>query len=227
MEWSHTRGKAKFYPWTWSSDWFCFFSVFLCLATKTFGGSKNYDYHSFYLSPLFLFFLSPPSLGRASCVIYLIPIDLGYPFVDHAGCYLSALSHLPPFSACYELQQTRWYCSGVISSLMRPERQLRVFNAEVTASPRIAHPPCSHSWPTVLVLLFGTPERAVFESVPLSSSVTLVGRGQGCPRRCLPAAWTFLIRPWTFLLLQHGPWAWYEMGRDCQILQPHRYYLGI
>ena len=177
MEWSHTRGKAKVYPRTWSSDWFCFFSVFLCLATETFGGSKNYDCLSFCLSPLFLFFLSPPSLGRASCVIYLIPINLVYPFVDHAGCYLSALSHLPSFSACCELQQIRWYCSGVISSLMRPDCQLRAFNAEVTVSPRIASPPCSHSCPTVLVLLFGMTGRAVFEGVLLSPSVALVGRG--------------------------------------------------
>ena len=178
-----------------SSDWFCFFSVFLCLATETFKGGKNYDCLSFYLSPLFLFFLSPPSLGRASCVIYILPIDLGHPFVDHAGCYLSALSHLPPFSACYELLQTRWYCSGVISSLMWPNCQLRVCNAEVTASPGIAPPPCPHNWPTALDLLFGTPGRDVFESVPLSSSATLVGRRQVCPQRCLPAAWTFLIRP--------------------------------
>ena len=34
------------------------------------------------------------------------------------------------------------------------------FNAEVTTSPGIAPPPCSHGWPTVLVLFFfGCPER--------------------------------------------------------------------
>ena len=58
---------------------------------------------------------------------------------------------------------------------MRPDCQLRAFNAEVTASHGIAPPPCPHSWPTVLVLLFGTPGRAIFEGVPLSPSVTLVG----------------------------------------------------
>ena len=85
--------------------------------------------------------------------------------------------------------------------------QLWAFNAEMTASPRIAPPPCPHSCPTVLVLLFGMTGKAVFESVLLSPFVTLVGRGQDSPRRCLPAAWAFLIHPWTFLLSQRGPWA--------------------
>ena len=75
MEWSHTRRKAKVYLWTWSEDWFSFFPVLLCLATETFGDGKNYDL---------------PSPVRAFCVIYLLHIDLGHPFVDHAGCYLSA-----------------------------------------------------------------------------------------------------------------------------------------
>ena len=44
----------------------------------------------------------------------------------------------------------------------------------MTASPGIAPPPRPYSWPTVLVLLFGTLGRTVFEGVPLSPSVTLV-----------------------------------------------------
>ena len=67
---------------------------------------------------------------------------------------------------------------GVISSLMRLDCQLRAFNADVAASSRIAPPPCPHSCPTVLVLLFGTTRGAVFGGVLLSPSVTLVGRGQ-------------------------------------------------
>ena len=51
---------------------------------------------------------------------------------------LECLSHPPPSSTCCELQQTRWYYSGVISSLMRSDYQLGAFNAEVTASHRIA-----------------------------------------------------------------------------------------
>ena len=66
---------------------------------------------------------------------------------------------------------------------MQPDCQLRAFNAEVTAFPRIAPPPCPHSWPTVLVLLFGMPGVAALKSVPLSPSVTLVRRGQSYPRQ--------------------------------------------
>ena len=125
---------------------------------------------------------------------------------------LECLSHPPPSSTCCKLRQTRWYYSGVISSLMRLDCQLRAFNAEVTASPRIAPPPRPHSCPTVLVLLFGTTGRVVFEGVLLSPSVTLVGWGQDGPRWRLSAAWAFLIHPQTFLLSRRGPWAWYEMG---------------
>ena len=90
---------------------------------------------------------------------------------------------------------------------MRPDCQLRAFNAEVTASPRIAPLPRPHSCLTVLVLLFGTTGMVVFEGVLLSSSVTLVGRGQDGPQRRLSAAWAFLTHPWTFLLSRRGPWA--------------------
>ena len=71
---------------------------------------------------------------------------------------------------------------------MRLDCQLREFNAEVTASPRIAPPPHPHSCPTVLVLLFGTTGRVVFEGVLFSPPVTLVGRGQDGPRRRLSVA---------------------------------------
>ena len=58
---------------------------------------------------------------------------------------------------------------------MRPDCQLQAFNVEVTASPGIAPPSYPQNWPTVLVLLFRTPGRAVFEGVPPSPSVALVG----------------------------------------------------
>ena len=87
---------------------------------------------------------------------------------------------------------------------MRPDCQLWAFNTEVTASPRIAPPPRPHSWPTVLVFLFGMPGKAVLKDVSLSPSVTSVRRGQGCPRRRLLAAWTFFVHPRTFLLPRRG-----------------------
>ena len=90
---------------------------------------------------------------------------------------------------------------------MQPDCQLRAFNAEMTTSPRIALPPRPHNCPTVLVLLFETIRRVVFEGVLLFPSVTLVGRGQDGPRRRLLAAWAFLTHPQMFLLSRRGPWA--------------------
>ena len=90
---------------------------------------------------------------------------------------------------------------------MWPDFQLWAFNAEVTTFPRIVPPLRPHSRPTVLVLLFGTTGRVVFEGVLLSPSVTLVGRGQDGPRRRLLAAWAFLTHLRTFLLSRHELWA--------------------
>ena len=214
-------GRVKVYPRTWSKDRFFFFSVLLRLAMEAFGGGKNCNRPSFYLSPPSLF------LFLEGLLCYIFPPHWSWPSICWScrlplECLsLECLSHLLSSSTCCELQQTRWYCSGAISSLMRPDCQLRAFNAEVTASPRIAPSPRPHSWPTVLVLLFGTPRRTVFEGMPLSPSVALVCRGQDCPRRCLPVAWTFLVHPRMFLLPRRGPWAWYEVGRGCQILRPH------
>ena len=68
---------------------------------------------------------------------------------------LECLSHPTLPSSCCELQWTAWHCSGVIPSLMRPNCQLRAFNAEVTSSFTIALSPCSHSYPPTLVPSFG------------------------------------------------------------------------
>ena len=96
---------------------------------------------------------------------------------------------------------------------MQLDCQLRAFNVKVTASPGITLPPRPHSWPIVLVLLFGTPGRTVFEGVPLSPSMTFVCRGQGCPQQYMLAVWILFVLPQTFLPPRHGPWARYEMGR--------------
>ena len=162
---------------------------------------------------------------RASYVIYLLSIDLDHPFVDHAGCYLRVCPIWCLLQLAVSCSKTRWYCSEVISSLMRPDCQLWAFNAEMTASLGIAPPPRPHSWPTVLVFLFGTSGEAVFEGMPFSPSVTSVHWGQGCPRQCLLAAWTFFVHLQTFLFPRRGPWAWYEMSRGCHILWPHKYHL--
>ena len=68
---------------------------------------------------------------------------------------LECLSHPTLPSTCCEWQWTAWRCLGVTPSLMRPDCQLRAFNAKVTGSPTIAFSPCPHSFPPTLVPLFG------------------------------------------------------------------------
>ena len=128
-------GRVKVYPRTWSKDRFFFFSVLLRLAMEAFGGGKNCNRPSFYLSPPSLF------LFLEGLLCYIFPPHWSWPSICWScrlplECLsLECLSHLLSSSTCCELQQTRWYCSGAISSLMRPDCQLRAFNAEVTASP--------------------------------------------------------------------------------------------
>ena len=93
----------------------------------------------------------PPSYGRPLTLYSsLWTILVLHLLVIHAYTWV----HIPSTTSltCYELQQPRWYCSRVISSLMWPNHQLWAFNAEVTASPGIALPPYFYGWPTVLVL---------------------------------------------------------------------------
>ena len=153
-----TRGeRVKVYLWTLSENEFFFFSILWCFVAKAFRGSKNCN--------------RLPSFSSLSSVLSLLEGIFRYISPSHWSwpsiCWLcrsllDCLSHPMPSSTCCELQQTRWHYLGVISSLMRPDCQLRAFNSEVTASPRIAPPPCPHSCPLVLVLLFGTTGRAAF-----------------------------------------------------------------
>ena len=130
----------------------------------------------------------PPFLVRP-LLLYILLLHSSWLFI--CWSYRSLLEYLshPVFSStCYELQQTRWHCSGVIPSLMRPDCQLQAFNAKVTDSSIIAHPPCPHSYPPMLVFSFGTTGRVALDGVLLFPSMTPVRQGQDGPRRCLPAA---------------------------------------
>ena len=210
------EGRVKVYPRVLFEDWFFFFSVLWCLATKAFRGGKNCN-----------------RLPSFSSSFFSLPLLEGiFRYISHSHwswpsiCWscrslLECLSHSPPSSTCCELQQTRWYYSGVVSSLMRPDCQLRAFNAEVTASPRIAPPPCSYGWPIGLGTSFGMLEGTASGDMALSLSLILVCRGQGRPRQYILAVWVPFVRPRVFLPPRHGPWAWYEMGRSPQILWPH------
>ena len=90
---------------------------------------------------------------------------------------------------------------------MRPDCQLRAFNAEVTASPRIAFLPCSYGWPIGLRTSFGMLEGTASGNVALSPSVILVCQGQGRPRQYILAVWIPFVRPRAFLPPWHEPWA--------------------
>ena len=100
-------------------------------------GRKGFQGHANCYRVLLSFFsgFPVPHSWRISHIIYPFTIDLGPPSIDHAGYYSSArpISHLPK-TLC-ELRRPRPHCSGVIFSLMQPERQLNAFNKEVTVSP--------------------------------------------------------------------------------------------
>ena len=94
-----------------------------------------------FVRSLWLYILLLPSSWPSICRLRRSPLEcLSYPALP---------------SSCCELQWTAWHCSGVIPSLMRPNCQLRAFNAEVTGSFTIALSPCSHSCPPILVPSFG------------------------------------------------------------------------
>ena len=100
-------------------------------------GRKGFQGHANCYRVLLSFFSEflIPHSWRISHIIYPLTIDFGPPSVNHAGHYSSArhISHLPK-TLC-ELRRPRPHCSRVISSLMRPERQLSAFNEEVIVSP--------------------------------------------------------------------------------------------
>ena len=88
---------------------------------------------------------------------------------------------------------------------MRPDCQLRGFNAEVTASPRITPSLCSYGWPIRLETSFGMLEGTVSGNVALSPSVILVCQGQGRLRQYILAVWISFVPPRAFLPPRHVP----------------------
>ena len=104
-----------------------------------------------------------PSLCEVSLVIYILLLPSSWPSICWScRSLLEYLSHPALPSTCCELQLTGWHCSGVIPSLMRPDCQLRAFNAKMTGSFTIAFSPCSHSCPPTLVLSFGNDGEGCF-----------------------------------------------------------------
>ena len=143
-----------------------------------------------------LYTLLPPSSWPSTCRLCRSPFE--------------CLSHPALPSTCCELQWTAWHCSGVIPSLIRLDCQLWAINAEVTGSSTIAFSPCSHSYPPMLVTLFGDDgEGCGGWRTALSSQDT------SSPRTCCSSA----ICPSSFepslVILRRfpprlGPWAYYS-----------------
>ena len=93
---------------------------------------------------------------------------------------------------------------------MRPDCQLRAFNAEVTSSPTMILLPCSHSCSPTLVPLFGDDEEGCG-----GWRIALFSQGTSSSRTC----WSSAISPSSFrsslVILGHfpyrlGPWAYYS-----------------
>ena len=98
----------------------------------------------------------PSSFFVESPWLYILLFSSSWPSICRLRkSPLECLSHPALLSTCCEWQWLAWHYSGVIPSLMRPDCQLRAFNAEVTGSPTMVLFPCSHSCPPTLVQLFG------------------------------------------------------------------------
>ena len=126
------------------------------------------------------------SLCEISLIIYILLLPSFWPSICRlCRSPLECLSH-PAFpSICCELQWAAWHCLGVIPSLMRPDSQLRAFNAEVTSSSTIVLSPCSHICPSTLVPSFGDDREGCGECRIVLSSQDTSYRGHVVPRRFL------------------------------------------
>ena len=125
-------------------------------------------------------------LREISLIIYILLLPSSWPSICRlCRLLLECLSYLALPSTCCELQWVAWHCLGVILSLIRPDSQLRAFNAEVTGSSTIVLSPCSHNCPSMLVSSFGDDgEGCGGWHIVLSSQDTSC-RGHVIPRRFL------------------------------------------
>ena len=205
VEWPNAWRKGKSLPRAWFEDKFFFFSVLRCFMARAFRSPKNCHRlpsfsPSFSISPFFV----------KSLLLYILLLHSSWSSI----CWscrspLECLFHPAPSSACCKLQQTRWHCSGVIPSLMRPDCQLQAFNAEVTASPIIAPPPYPHSCPPVLVLLFGTTGRLSWKVCCFFLPWPRFAEDGTALGVASQQLWAFLIHPRMFFPPWPGLWAWY------------------
>ena len=133
MGWSNVWRKGKSLSSGFVRGLILLLLILWCLALKAFMDGRNCNLLPSFSSCFFL----PLTLG-GHFPLYISPSHWSWLSICQSyRSLLECLSHSPPSLTCCELQQTRWYYSEVISSLMWSDCQLRAFNAEVTASPRI------------------------------------------------------------------------------------------
>ena len=133
--------------------------------------------------------LPSPPIREISLVIYIFLLPSSWPSICRLHrSPLKCLSHPTLPSTCCKLQWTAWHCLGVIPSLMRPDCQLRAFNAEVTGSSTIALSPCSHSYPSTLIPSFGDDGEGCGGCRIVLSSQDTSCRGHDVSRRFLLVA---------------------------------------
>ena len=134
---------------------------------------------------------------------------------------LECTSHRPLFMELCELLWPPLYCPGVTSTSMGLGCQLWVFNAEVTAFPRVAFLPCSYSQLVGLGIPFVIFKGIVLGDMAPSYPVILACRGKGHPRQYILAVWIPFVRPRILLLSRRKPWTWNGMGQALQnLLKP-------
>ena len=134
MGWSNVwkKGKSLFSGFVWGL-------ILLLLGSLVLSGESFQGWWELQPSSFFFLLLFSPSPSLGGIFHYISHSHWFWPSICWSyRSLLECLSHPPPSSTCCELQQTRWYYSRVISSLIWPNCQLWAFNAEVTASPRIA-----------------------------------------------------------------------------------------
>ena len=153
----------------------------------------------------FLLLAVPPFSFVRSLLLYILLLRSSSTYTSMP--ILECTSHQPLFLVLCELLWPPSPCPGVTSTLMGSGCQLWVFNTEVTASPRVASPPCSYGQPIGLGISFAILEGIASGDVAPFSPVILACRGQGRSRQYNLAVQILFIRPRSLLPPQHRSWA--------------------
>ena len=141
---------------------------------------------------------------RVSYIIYPLFVDLGPPFVDHAGRYLSAcpICHLPqPSVSCSNQDSTiQGSFSHECDQIVRCGHLM--WRWQLLLELLLHHAPMAG--PLYWSFFLEMPWEAIFKGMSPFLLMILVSWGQDYSRRCLLVVWTFFIHPQAFLPPWHG-----------------------